>query len=96
MKVIFKHSTRCPISAGAKIEMDSFLKNNEASGEFTFDYEFIDVIAERPRSMEVAEQLDVEHESPQVIITGDDGTVIWNASHRAITEERVLNALKGV
>jgi bacillithiol system protein YtxJ len=95
VKIYFKHSTRCPISSIAKFEVDGFLKNNESSGEFTFDYEFIDVIANRQRSNELAEQLGIEHESPQLIITGDGGEVVWNGSHRAITEDRIKEALRG-
>lgn len=85
MKIYFKHSTRCPISAGAKMEMDSYLQGKPGSVE----YELIDVIANRSRSDEVAERFDIPHESPQVIITGDNGKVLWAASHRQITKKRV-------
>ncbi len=94
MKIYFKHSTRCPISAGAKIEMDSFLRHNTKSNEFKFDFELVDVVGNRERSNEIAEQFGIEHESPQVIITDDDNNVVWEASHRVISEDSVQNALR--
>lgn len=89
MKIIFKHSPLCPISRRAKDEMERFLENNKQE----LEYEFIDVIANRERSNEVAETHGVQHESPQVIILDDHGTVIWDASHRDITEHNVREAV---
>ena len=90
MKIYFKHSSQCPVSSRAKMEMDNFLKNKPGD----IEYEFIDVLSARGRSDEIAEQLGVEHESPQVIITGDKGQVVWTASHRRVTEENLLEALR--
>jgi bacillithiol system protein YtxJ len=89
MKIIFKHSTRCPISRRAKNEMDAFLKNNP--GEL--EYELVDVIDNRKRSNEIEEMYDIQHESPQIIILDDNGSVIWNASHYDITESSIKEAL---
>jgi bacillithiol system protein YtxJ len=74
--------------------MDSFLKHNSDSGEFQIDYEVIDVIGNKERSIEIAEQLGIEHESPQLIITDDNNKVVWDGSHRQITEEAVRDALR--
>jgi bacillithiol system protein YtxJ len=90
MKIYFKHSTRCPISAGAKMEMDSFLEHNTDGIEF----ELIDVISNRARSIEIAEKFDIEHESPQIILADDNDNVLWTASHRRITEERINKAIR--
>lgn len=90
MKIYFKHSTRCPISAGAKREMDRFLESKPDSIEF----EMIDVISNRSRSNEIAEQFGIKHESPQVILTNDSGIVLWNASHRQITRENLNRAIE--
>lgn len=94
LKIYFKHSTRCPISGAAKMEMDQFLRKNEESGAYTFDYELIDVLANRPRAVEIATQLNIQHESPQIIIVKDDKEVIWTASHRAITVANIKTALQ--
>jgi bacillithiol system protein YtxJ len=90
MKIYFKHSTRCPVSARAKMEMDHYLKSKPQD----IDYELIDVISNRTRSDEIARQFDIEHESPQVIIVDDNNNVIWSDSHRQITEENIIQAIK--
>lgn len=89
MKIIFKHSYRCPISVQAKEEMENFLNNYPHA----VDYELIDVINNRGRSIEVAEQCGVAHESPQIVIIDDDDNVLWNASHSRITEENIRSAI---
>ncbi len=89
MKIIFKHSTRCPTSRRAKKEMDAFLKNNKQA----LEYEIVDVIANRNRSNEIEKQYGIRHESPQIIILDDNDTVIWDASHRAIKEKRINKAI---
>lgn len=90
MKIYFKHSTRCPVSARAKMEMDSFLKRKPDEIEF----ELIDVIANRARSDEIAQQFDLEHESPQVILVDDNNSVVWSGSHRRVTEENLSQAIQ--
>ncbi len=90
MKIYFKHSTQCPISARAKREVDRFLENKPGDIEF----ELVDVLSNRTRSNEIAQQLGVQHESPQVIITDSANKVLWSASHRGITEESIQQALR--
>jgi bacillithiol system protein YtxJ len=90
MKIYFKHSTRCPVSARAKMEMDSYLKSKPEDIEF----ELIDVIANRARSDEIARQFEVEHESPQVILIDHKNTVVWSGSHRRVTEENLIQAIE--
>lgn len=90
MKIFFKHSTRCPISARAKMEMDRYLKSKPDDIEF----ELIDVISNRARSDEIAQQFDVEHESPQVILIDNNNNVIWTGSHRRVTEENLNQAIE--
>ena len=89
MKIYFKHSPQCPISARARIEMDRYLKSKPGDIEF----ELIDVISNRARSDEIAQQFDVEHESPQVILVDDNNQVIWTGSHRHVTEENLSQAI---
>ena len=89
MKIYFKHSTRCPVSLRAKREMDNYLKSKPQD----IDFELIDVISNRARSDEIAQQFDVEHESPQVILIDDDSSVVWTGSHRRVTEENLSRAI---
>jgi len=89
MKIIFKHSYKCPTSRRAKKEMDAFLKNNQQA----LEYEFVDVIANRDRSNEIERQYGIRHESPQIIILDDNDNIIWDASHRAIKERSINKAI---
>lgn len=89
MKIIFKHSSRCPISIRAKHEMDNFLKHNSLD----IEYEFVDVIDNRRRSDEVEKIYVIRHESPQVIILDDNNHVLWHVSHNDITEEHIKQAV---
>lgn len=56
------------------------LKDNVAE----YDFRIIDVIQSRPVSNAAAEQLDVHHESPQLIII-QNGKCTFDASHLEIT-----------
>lgn len=89
MKIIFKHSPICPISSRAKREVEQYLE----SGDLPVDIEWIDVIADRPRSNEVADQLGIRHESPQVILLNEDGKVISHASHGQITRNKLTEMI---
>ncbi len=85
--VIFKHSTRCPISAAAYSEMRSFLESNRQAPVW-----LVDVIADRDVSAEISRLTSVRHESPQVLIL-KDGHVVWHASHYGVTAEAVAREL---
>ena len=86
-QVIFKHSTRCPISTVIK----NRLYKNEPPAEIDFYY--LDLIAYRSLSNIIAEKFDVRHESPQVLLI-KNGESIFDESHSAIyMEDIVENAL---
>ena len=89
MRIIFKHSYRCSVSTRAKEQMDNFLNHYPKEVEF----ELIDVINNRDRSNEVAEEFGITHESPQIIVLDDNNNVIWNASHSQITERNIKYAV---
>ncbi|KKO52193.1 bacillithiol system redox-active protein YtxJ [Paenibacillus sp. DMB20] len=90
--LIFKHSTRCPISSGAYEQVTSYL-NNQPNEQV--DYALIDVIEHRPVSNEAAEALGVKHESPQVILVRQ-GEQVWHTSHSQITAETLRGKLNGL
>ncbi|AOK88891.1 bacillithiol system redox-active protein YtxJ [Paenibacillus sp. SEL1] len=79
--LLFKHSTRCPISAGAYQEVESYLHG--APNE-NIEYGIIYVVEDRPVSNETADRLQVKHESPQAILI-KDGEAVWHTSHSNIT-----------
>ncbi|OPZ85722.1 MAG: hypothetical protein BWY76_01285 [bacterium ADurb.Bin429] len=77
--VIFKHSTRCPISAVAEREMSRF-----AAEHPDVLCRQVLVVEQRPLSLRVAEVTGVPHQSPQVLVLRDE-SVVWKASHYGIT-----------
>jgi|TARA_B100000809_G_scaffold205149_2_gene206785 bacillithiol system protein YtxJ len=79
--MVFKHSTRCPISTFAQREVMSYLP---AARERGVHCVMILVVEDRPVSLELAELLGVRHQSPQVILVRD-GQAVWNDSHEGVT-----------
>lgn len=88
--VIFKHSTTCPVSARAWHEVQDFIQ--ESSQEILVV--MIKVIESRPVSNQVAEDLGVKHQSPQVLLISNR-QVMWHASHQAVTQTNIKKALEG-
>lgn len=78
--IIFKHSTRCPISTVAKLRLNSkWSKDSE-----TFDFYYLDLIKHRDISNEIESRYQVKHESPQVIVV-KDAEAIYDNSHLDIS-----------
>lgn len=75
--VIYKHSTRCHISAMVM----NRLEREQAPDNIKFYY--LDVIAQRPVSNKVAELFQVQHESPQLLLI-KDGECTYEESHNGI------------
>jgi bacillithiol system protein YtxJ len=78
--LIFKHSTRCPVSAAAHNRMQAW---ERVLGETAPPVYFVKVIESRDLSNEIAAHLGVAHQSPQVILVRD-GFALWNASHGGV------------
>jgi bacillithiol system protein YtxJ len=88
--VIFKHSTRCGISAHAKFRLErewSFAPED-------LDFYYLDLIAYRQVSNQVAETLQVTHQSPQLILLRE-GKAIYDSSHHMISVEELKKAMEG-
>lgn len=88
-QVVFKHSTTCPVSANALNEFEQYLGKQPNEG---VDYVLVKVIETRPVSNQIAEDLGVKHESPQIIYVKDKAKY-WTASHWAITTEHMTAVL---
>ncbi|MBP1904000.1 bacillithiol system protein YtxJ [Paenibacillus turicensis] len=88
-QVILKHSTTCPVSSNALKEYDAYLNGNP--NEDT-DYFLVKVIESRPVSNKIAEDLNVKHESPQILYVKDNAKY-WTASHWAVTTEHITAVL---
>ena len=79
---IYKHSTRCSVSLFA---MKRLLMLDPAESE---QWVYIDVVTQRSLSMAIAEELNVRHESPQLIMLLD-GRVMAHGSHHRVSETTV-------
>jgi len=86
--LIFKHSTRCSISSMAlnRLERAADESFNELNSYL------LDLISYREISNAIADELSVEHQSPQ-IITIVKGKVVLHASHNAISANDILDAI---
>ena len=80
--IVFKHSTRCPISAMAKSRFEMFAQKCKDDVKL---YE-IDVIADRPLSDEVVRRTGIIHHSPEVLFIRD-GQVTGYRTHYEINQE---------
>jgi len=87
--IMFKHSTTCPVSASALEEYDEYLSKQPNSD---VDYYLVKVIESRPVSNQIAEDLNVKHASPQIILFKDQKS-IWNTSHWSITTKHITAVL---
>ena len=77
--LIFKHSTRCPISTMAKSRMEMSWDMSDDEVE-TY---FLDLIRYREVSNHIASEFGVAHESPQALLI-KDGRCAYDASHLSI------------
>ena len=87
--VIFKHSTRCGIS---RMVLNNFEKEYDLKGDKEVKLYFLDLLANRDLSNEVANYFGVRHESPQMIIIKDKN-VVHHASHQSIQLKDVKNQI---
>ncbi len=86
--IIFKHSTRCSISmmAKRKFEFDGDQLPQEVP---TY---FLDLIRFRDISNQIAQDFQVHHESPQLLLI-KDGECILDQSHGGISVEEALTLI---
>ena len=88
-QVIFKHSTRCSISAVAKSRLE------RGTPPSNVDFYFLDLIRNTPVSNKIAEEFSVFHESPQVLLI-KNGECVYDESHSGISmadiEDQVATA----
>ncbi|WP_241234617.1 bacillithiol system redox-active protein YtxJ [Nonlabens ponticola] len=87
-KVIFKHSTRCGIS---RMALNSFERNYVPKDQ-NVTYYLLDLLENRDVSNAIAEELNVTHQSPQVIIL-DNEQVIHTESHHGIDIKKIQELL---
>lgn len=82
--VLFKHSSACPISAGAHASIEP-LSDQVPIYKLT-------VQQSRDLSSEIADSMEVRHESPQALVVRDR-KVTFDTSHGSITAEALSEAM---
>jgi bacillithiol system protein YtxJ len=83
-QVIFKHSTRCSISAVALQRMQKTAQPSD------IDFYFLDLLANRSLSNKIAEVFRVHHESPQILLIRD-GECVYDESHLGISMDQIMD-----
>ena len=84
--VIFKHSTRCSISAMAKSRLE------RATAPDKVHFYYLDLLTFRPVSNRIAELFSVHHESPQILVIRNKACV-YDASHSGISMPDIVDNL---
>jgi bacillithiol system protein YtxJ len=87
-QVIFKHSTRCSISAMAKGRLERSIVPENA------DFYFLDLISHRNLSNEISSKFNVYHESPQILVIRN-GECVYDESHGAISMDEIEEQVVG-
>lgn len=87
-QIIFKDSTTCGISAHAKER----LKNGFGLIDGKAAFHYLDLLALRPVSNLIAQELGVTHQSPQIIIIKNK-KAIYTVSHHAIAPADITKHL---
>lgn len=83
--LIFKHSTRCSISVMAKGRLE---RAWQADPEVLTPY-YLDLLAHRDISNQIATLFHVAHESPQVLLIAG-GECLYTASHQDIQYDEIM------
>ena len=87
--LIYKHSSRCNISRTAFDRLERRWDAGAAAGIKRY---FLDLISYREVSNQIAEQFQVEHQSPQILVI-KDGQSILDLSHYEIDFEQIRPVL---
>ena len=82
--IIFKFSPICGVSFYAENIFQNWVDNLQESKRISLSK--VNVITARKLSLQIARELNVTHESPQVIWLKTDLSIKWNASHYNIKE----------
>lgn len=88
--VIFKHSSRCSTSQMVFSRLERNWKEEEMGHVQAY---FLDLISYRQISNAIAEQFEIQHESPQLIVIRDEAA-IYEGSHFEIDYTAVHRAAK--
>lgn len=82
---IFKHSTSCFISRTVLKNFEKEVENSDQNAELYY----LDLLAYRPISNKIASDLEIRHESPQLIVI-ENGKPVNSASHQDISLSQIV------
>lgn len=86
-QVIFKHSTRCSISSMALARL------NRSEQPADTDFYLLDLIQYRAISNAIADDFQVYHESPQVLVIRN-GACVYDESHNGISMDEIVESVQ--
>jgi bacillithiol system protein YtxJ len=81
-----KLSPACPVSHTAEDVLVRWLPNHPQT---TFIAARVDVIRARNLARAIAQEVEVKHESPQVILLDSEGKAKWDSDHFNINEDNL-------
>jgi len=87
--LIFKHSTRCPVS---RMALRNFEQEYDIE-EGKLKLYYLDLLEHRDISNEIATRFGVCHQSPQVILI-NDGKAVYDTSHHEINAKTIKEKIK--
>jgi len=90
--MFFKHSTRCSISSAAKARLERSWEDKNFDNPTPV---YLDLIAFRDVSNQIAQDFGIEHQSPQVLVI-KDGVCVYDTSHYDINYADVLENSKSL
>lgn len=86
--IILKHSTTCPISSVAKMRIDDHWDIDDPNLKLYY----LDLIAHRSVSNQIADQFEIVHESPQILII-KEGRCVYDVSHMDINMSEIKDGI---
>lgn len=87
--LIFKHSTRCNISRATLDRLERHWNEQEMAHVKPY---FLDLLSHREISNSLADQFNVEHESPQILLI-NKGKSTLHLSHFEIDYQEIKSAI---
>ncbi|WP_086047759.1 bacillithiol system redox-active protein YtxJ [Hugenholtzia roseola] len=91
--VIFKHSTECPVSASALRRLEQGWLQDEENSKITIFY--LDLLRYRNLSNLIADDFEVKHESPQILVI-TEGRAAAHLSHHQISYPALQEAIQNL
>jgi bacillithiol system protein YtxJ len=87
--LLFKHSATCSISKRAEHRMMTLTEEGDPA--------IYQLIVQRARNLSnaIAEQFQIRHESPQIILL-HEGEAVLHGSHEAVNVENVRHAIQAI